>query len=211
MEFKIRNCKDLPDLALNINGVDIYSSSETKFLGLIIDRNLTFTNHKDWVCKKLSSGIFVLRQLSKFLSSDVLLTAYYGLVYPFLSYAVPIWGYQSTSSQFIFRLQKKAIRAVFGKPSRASCKPLFADNGILTFPSIYILSTVLFVHKHLHLFAEIAPPSHQYNLRPNNSIQVPVHKTSFYEHHLRFTGIKLYNALPDSVKTESNINTFKTN
>ncbi|KAG8337720.1 SUMO1 sentrin specific peptidase 8 [Homalodisca vitripennis] len=34
------------------------------------------------------------------------------------------------------------------------------------------------------------------------------HKTAFYEHHLKYNGIRLYNALPGELKSENNFNSF---
>ena len=207
VEFKIRKSHPEDNFTMNIKGTDVTTSSVTKFLGVSIDKNLNFSQHKDAVCKKISAGIFVLRQLSNFLGSEVLLTVYYGLIYPFLSYAVAIWGHECSSSKSVFRLQKKAIRAVFRKRSRDSCRPLFLDNNILTFPSIYIMSCLIFVRKNFSIF-ETAPPVHRYNLRPQNNLQLPAHRTSFFERQLRYNGARLYNALPDNIKAEPDVKRF---
>src|SRR5436190_4787082 len=169
VEFEIGNHKHKEDLTFNFDGIKITPSFETKFLGITIDKNLKFGQHKDAICKRLSSGIFVLKQLSPFSDTNVLLSAYYGLIYPCLSYAVPVWGHENTKSQFIFKLQKKAVRVIFRKPQTVSCKSIFTDHNILTFPSLYILETVCFVRRNLHLF-EAAPPTHGYSLRCNNNL-----------------------------------------
>ena len=187
---------------------EIVPSSEAKFLGITIDKNLKFSKHVDTVCKKLSSGIFVLNQLSNFSDTKVLLAAYYGLIYPYLAYAVPIWGHENTRTKFIFKLQKKAIRVIFRKPRTFSCKSLFTGNNILTFPSIYILEAVFFVHKNLHLF-QTAPSTHRYSLRRNDNIKIPPHRTSFYEQHLGYNGVRLYNSLPEYFKSFRKLDVFR--
>lgn len=49
--------------------------AELKFLGVTIDDRLKFDVHIHVVCKKVSSGTFVLRSLLKIGETDVRLTA----------------------------------------------------------------------------------------------------------------------------------------
>jgi len=55
------------------------------FLGLVLDERLSFHSHIEHVSKKVSSGIFVLNNLKTQVGADVLLAAYYGLIYPHLA------------------------------------------------------------------------------------------------------------------------------
>ncbi|KAG8320101.1 hypothetical protein J6590_076638 [Homalodisca vitripennis] len=73
------------------NEISIHPISNA-FLGLTLDDKLKFYNHTENVSDKVSSGIFAIRTLVKSSNSDVLLSAYYGLIYPHLVYGLPIWG-----------------------------------------------------------------------------------------------------------------------
>jgi hypothetical protein len=44
------------------------------------------------VCSKVSSILFIIKRLSNLVDSGVLLSAYRGVVFPFLSYGVMVWG-----------------------------------------------------------------------------------------------------------------------
>lgn len=181
----------------------------SRFLGVYIDDRLTFQDHVDFICRKLSSGIFVIRTLSKIADNRVTLVAYYGLIYPFLSYAVAVWGHESQRTKFIFKLQKRAVRAIFRKPNRTSCRPLFKKHNILTFPSIYIFNCLIFLRKHFNIFQRNNTVSTHYNLRQTNNLKIPHYRTSFLERHLFISGIHLFNALPTSLKTESSVVSFE--
>uniref|UniRef100_A0A1B6M063 Reverse transcriptase domain-containing protein n=1 Tax=Graphocephala atropunctata TaxID=36148 RepID=A0A1B6M063_9HEMI len=207
IEFQI-SCRSKKD-ALNffIDETEAIPSAGAKFLGIFLDENLKFYQQIDNVCKRLGSGIFVLKRLTTFADSKVLLAAYYGLIYPFLAYGVAVWGHESVRSVCIFKLQKRALRVIFRKPHRFSCRSLFRDNDILTFPSIYIFNTVLFVRKNYHLFVS-GLSTHQHNLR-GNRIAIPSHRTGFFEKHLIYNGTRLYNSLPGGLKEVRGLEAFK--
>ncbi|KAG8334243.1 hypothetical protein J6590_094951 [Homalodisca vitripennis] len=74
---------------IGIYSIEAYSS---KILGIHLDRGLTLDNLIDHVCDKLSSGVYVLRSLVKYCPSQVLITAYYVLIYPHLSCGILLSG-----------------------------------------------------------------------------------------------------------------------
>lgn len=179
----------------------IYPSDKVKFLGILVDERLKFYAHVDYVSRKVSIGTFMLRNLAKTVDSDVLLSAYYGLVYPYLAYAVPIWGNENHRTRFLFRLQKKAIRVIFFLKKHQSCKEFFRNFKVLTFPALYILETLTFIKVNLPAFSSFI--NHSYSLRDNHSLRVPRHCTAFFERHTLYNGVALYNCLPLSLKLET--------
>ncbi len=202
-----RSSQDSPSSIL-LDQTQVHQTDSVKFLGVYLDQHLKFHQHVDYVMGKVSSGLFVLRSLSGTTCSDVLLSAYYGLVYPFLAYALPIWGAENERTLFILKLQKKAVRIMFSLPRRHSCREVFRSSGILTFPSIYILETLTFVKGNLSKF-QLNCHSCIYPLRSVKDLKIPKHYTSFFEHHLLYIGIKLFNSLPLSLKLETDQRKFK--
>lgn len=86
----------------------------------------SFSDHTGHVSKRVSTGIFVLKQLSHYVGRYGLIAAYYGLVYPFLlAYAVAIWSFGRSKT---FRLLKRTMRAIFGVDRDHSCKVLYLKN-----------------------------------------------------------------------------------
>jgi hypothetical protein len=47
----------------------------------------------DKICNKISGNLFVIKRLSSIVDLHVLYTAYYGLVYPILTYRIAVWGH----------------------------------------------------------------------------------------------------------------------
>ena len=126
---------------------EITPKSTVNFLGLELDSNLKFAQHIKKVSRKLSSSIFALRRLAQYCNSDVLRVAYFGCFYSNLAYAVPIWGAESIETKYIFSLQKRALRIVYGLKKNQSCRGVFKSNLMLTFPSVYTFESLMFLKK----------------------------------------------------------------
>ena len=68
MIFRSRNKKLDPGNDIFINGCKIEQVQTTKFLGVIIDCNLTWKYHISYVCSKISKNIGILIKSRKFLT-----------------------------------------------------------------------------------------------------------------------------------------------
>ena len=54
---------DMSNLNICVNNTQIKRVLHTKSLGITIDENLTWKNHVDVICKKISSGIGALKRV----------------------------------------------------------------------------------------------------------------------------------------------------
>lgn len=138
-------------------------SEPVRLLGVFLDTGLCWSAQIDSLCAKLSTQIFVMRQLRSCLSSSTMKIVYFALVHSLLSYAIVLWGNASTSFK-IFRLQKSAVRIIDSAPYGTHCKPLFRKYGILPLPSLFIFESLLLTHKNLNILSSHAD-RHNYNTR----------------------------------------------
>ena len=76
--------KSVPKIKIDNNSIDQVWS--TKFLGVLINENLTWTDHIFTVLNQTSKNLGITRKLSKTLLNDVLHTLYNTLIAPYLSY-----------------------------------------------------------------------------------------------------------------------------
>ena len=127
-------------------GFDNFADSPVKFLGVHLDRTLTWNRHIEMTCKRLSGSIFGLRVLSTSVSTDMLRTAYHALCQPIMTYSLLNWG-GAASWRDVFCLQRRAVRIIDKLQYRDDCRDSFSTLRILTFPCLYILECVLFVRK----------------------------------------------------------------
>ena len=118
-----------------------------KFLGVYIDQHLTWKTYVNFVVAKISKSDGLLYKAKYYLSSKSLLTLYYALVYPHLTYCNLIWASTYvTNLQRIYLLQKRPVPAISKADYKASSKPLFANLKILDVFSIYSLQVSSFMY-----------------------------------------------------------------
>jgi hypothetical protein len=175
---------------------------EVKFLGILVDDELRFHSHVESVCKRLSSAVFCLKSVRDWAGIPLLLSLYHGLFQSHLSYGILVWGnLPEYLSDRIVRLQKYAIRTMLRKHRRHSCRQLFSELGILTFPCLYILNAVTYAHSQLLSGKFQANGTVTgYNTRTSSDIfrhSIRLEKVQgSISHHAAF----LFNSLPPSLK-----------
>lgn len=198
MHFHQRNKH--PDMNIAHQGCSIEEANTAKFLGILIDNKLSWKPHIEELCKRLSKSAYALFQLSKKVNRQALLTAYYGLVDSVLRYGIVFWG-QSADREQVFRMQKRCVRSMCGIKTTDSCLPSFKSLQILTFPSLYILETALFVKNNPDLFQKLSDTrknstrSQYINDLCQAKCKTALMKKSFF-------GIapRIYNKVPNAIK-----------
>ena len=79
-----------------------------KYLGILIDKNLSWKYHIDYVASKISRTIGIIARLRHFIPLSTLLTIYRSLVAPYLTYGIIAWGQAAKSNlRKILILQKR--------------------------------------------------------------------------------------------------------
>jgi hypothetical protein len=177
---------------------DVMQVSKVRYLGVVIDNNLTWSDHLDKLCSKLSSALYVLRRLRHISSDETTKAAYFALFEAHIRYGIALWGNSSrTNTNRVLILQKKAVRILAGLGPRESCRTAFKQLKVLTVVSLFILETALYAKRqNLQKGADI----HNYNTRRANNIVLPIHHLTLYEKQPTYQGAKLFNILPEEVK-----------
>jgi hypothetical protein len=125
-----------------------------------------------------------------------------------MTYGLIYWG-NSCHSNLIFRLQKKAIRIFMEIRDRESCRKYFRELKILPLKSQYIYSLSLFVINNRHHF-ETNSEFHNANTTTEYNLHHPLSHLSVFQKGVFYTGIKVFNNLPVTIKDLShNIKEFK--
>ena len=83
--------------------------------------------------------------------------------------------------------------------NRESCRELFKKLNILPLHSQYILSLLLFVVKNIDEFTTNSTV-HPINTRHRTDLHPPLIKVSKYQKGVYYSGIKIFNYLPQNIK-----------
>ena len=198
----------LPNLTiLNDN---ILQVDRIKFLGVTIDRNLTFKHHISTLCLKLSRVIPLLLKVKQFAPTKIIKCLYYAHIYPHLTYCNPIWSqtYPCHLTQ-INVLHKKVMRIITNSDFDAHTQPLFKMLNILSLTDLSKFIIASFMYKATHSNNSIMQPMHNHQTRHQLSLYIPRPKLTLFKHSLMYLGPKLWNDIPSTLKQSKSLSCFK--
>ena len=111
------------DIQITYEDKQISIVNDTKFLGLFINKNLSWNTHTECIKSKLSSACYAVRSVKPFLIINTLKMIYYSYFHSVMTYGLLFYGCRY----------------------RESCRKLFINLEILPLPSQYILSLLMFM------------------------------------------------------------------
>jgi len=153
---------------------------------------------------------YAIRKIKSFVSLKVLISTYFSYFHSLLTYGVIFWG-NSPFSKNIFKIQKRVIRIITNNPRRESCKHLFKQLKILTLPSRYIFSVLVFIAENRDLFMFNRDTSiHSFSTRNHLDLQLPSIHLTVVQRGVLYSGCKVFNNLPVQIKSHfENLRNFK--
>jgi hypothetical protein len=105
LQFLTKKNKEIKIQIIVSNSV-ITNINSTKFLGLIIDRTLSWSDQIVALTSKLNKACYAIRAVKSCMSLDVLRTIYFSCVHSVISYDIIFWG-NSHFSTNIFKIKKR--------------------------------------------------------------------------------------------------------
>ena len=133
---------------MTFSNIEIKRENSIKFLGVIIDENLTWKYHIEVVENKTSKNVGVLYRASHLLDLKNVLEIHFSLIHISISYANIAWA-----STFKTKLQgrKKKQKHASGKTFHANrldhTRPLLKKMKALNVYQINLIQTLKFMHK----------------------------------------------------------------
>ena len=109
--------KNTPPTNLTLQGNNILPCDVIKLLGVVLSKDLKWTENTLSICSKVNQRYFYLCKLKQFgFHKDELVTAWCTMIRPLVEYAAPLWhsGLTATDSKKLEALQKRAMAIIFG-------------------------------------------------------------------------------------------------
>ena len=140
-----------PDTVIEIGKKYITRVKYLKFLGLLLDENLSWKYHLGELSNNLARTCDILFRIRNLLTSESLICIYNALFMSFLQYCITVWG-QTYDSYLepIFKLQKKAVIAISPQPYRSLSLPIFKKLKLLRLQDIFQLRLLTFVYESIN-------------------------------------------------------------
>ena len=107
--------------------IDETSIEFVNYLGITIDKHLSWQDHINSIANKISKYIGIINKLKKYVSPKTLLLMYNSFILSSLNYGILVWGYNTDR---LFKLQKRAVRVISKSKFNAHTDPLFQNLQI---------------------------------------------------------------------------------
>ena len=146
---------------------------------------------------KLNKVCYAIRSIKPFLFVDILRMIYFSYV---MSYGIIFWG-NSHPSNSILKIQKRIIKIIRNTSNRDSCCQLFKLLQILSLPSQYIFSLLVFVNNNRGLF-QCNSEIHDLNTRFNHNLHLLSTNLTSVQKGVMYSGSKIYNHLSSNILVE---------
>ena len=196
--------------SLFINGINIKRETTMKFLGILLDENMTWRNHIASIESKVSKNLGILYKARTYLNINSTKQLYFSFIHSYLSYGNIAWASTNKSKlNTLHRRQKHASRIIYFKDKNTHAKPLLKKLNALNIYQLNVYQVLLFMHKvknnsipNVFKNAFIIN-SNKYNTKnANTTFYKPFFKTKCSQFSITFRGPHLWNYLvPNQMKS----------
>jgi hypothetical protein len=195
------------DSRIEIGGGVVEFADVGRYLGVMLDSNLSYKDHINYVYTKVSKSVGILYKLSSNVPKDVFMSLYYSFIYPYLTYCVVVWGGAAdVHVDRLLMLQKRAVRIITNNSYLDHCNPLFHSTGMLKIKDLYNYLCSIYAFKNVDSFDRV---EHMYDTRNKYNLVPEFQRLATTQRSLSFVGQKLLNELPLDIKNSNSLPIFK--
>jgi Reverse transcriptase (RNA-dependent DNA polymerase)/Endonuclease-reverse transcriptase len=188
-----------------------------KYLGVIIDEHLKFTNHVNYIAKKISKKIGVLSRISPFVSPWVKILIYKTIIGPHFDYCSSLlWDIRKLDISLLQKLQNRGMRIVLGCNRYTRITDMLQLLQWTSVQQRIALNTLVIIFKinkglmpsYLDKTCKVKDV-HQYKTRSENKLYLKGVNKSSTQKALFYSGIRLYNKLNENIRNINSVGKFR--
>jgi len=207
--------------SISINNTELKMVDKLKYLGVTIDNTLSWEQHIDNLCTKISPKVELLRRIKYKLGKSQLIDIYNSIVQPHIDYCITVWGYAAdVHLNKIQRIQNRAARIITNNYDW-SVRGLFLVKQLgwynikerrdyfMALQSFKANSNLLpeYICKKFTPITEI----HNVHTRSSTSghLIIPKPNCEIFKQSLNFNGPRMWNSMTKDIRDSTTVQTFK--
>ena len=203
---------------LTFLGKTLHVEVAIKDLGVILDRNLSFTGHVDTLASNLVEKLCMLSRIRHILDTSAMSIVINSLVFSKLFYCSSVWsGTCKGNVNKLQLIQNFAARILSGKRKYEHITPTLKQLKLLPVTDILYIRDATQMYKCMN---NLAPKYltqlfckrssiHNYNTRGREDLQLPKCRTALTQQSFRYRGTYIWNALCDGLRHCESLVAFK--
>lgn len=210
--------ENISNISVQLNGEPIQTVSSFKYLGLMLDSNLTWQNHINLIASKIRPVVAIMYRAKQLLPLSVRKMLYSSMIQSHLRYMAELYGAASMSHLKIVQvLQNSAIRNLLNAPYLTPRELLYSNDvfPVLPIKGIYENALAVFVRKKLlgltHSRTIFQTYDHGYASRNRSKLLKPKCKLTISQKRVSYAGAHVYNELPSHIHQSTTITSFNRN
>lgn len=201
---------------LSVNGNNICQVSEHKHLGVVIDDKLRWNAHVEHICKTLSKNLYLLSKLQSIFSLHARKLFYFAHIQPHIDYASVIWdGISDALFKRLNSLHRRAAKLV-NPDTTLTTEQKMTAIGILPLNKHLSYNKAVYMYKILHnqtpnYLRKLFKSSTSKYTHHRHKLAFPKPRRDIYKTSISYSGVSVWNSLPDNLRTLNALPSFKHN
>ena len=187
-----------------------------KYLGVIINETLSWSDHVDYISTKINQRLGILRRIRHLLPIHTRELYVKSMILPLLDYSDIVWGdeHNKTLMAKVQLLQGKAAKLILDKAKHSSATEAINELDWLVLSERRRQHRLSFVFKCMHglidwnfNFTHLRE-THPYNTRHKDDVLLPKFRCQWGQQRLTYQVIQEWNGLPVPTRNSNSLDLF---
>lgn len=172
-------------------------NSVDKYLGVILDNQLNFSEHVNVLSGRVRKLIYIFKTMRHVANPSLIKTIYFVLCQSIITYCITVWGGADVTKLLnLERAQRAVLKISNFWPIRTPTTIVYEITKVLTVRQLFILNIILNQHKisRTHI-------TNRHGRRKDRVFEIPKVRTMFAHRFHNFLGPFLYNKISKQHKS----------